>query len=244
MSAKSSKTPLAVATSNGLSNQDMWAMYVQGLIDATGLPNGNNLILLGTTVPANLAITSQAVLPAPTTGQALAQIYSFGDQMVNPTGFYTLSGQSFFSDYATYIDNLQPQGASPTPSQQAAINVDKGNLAKAINQYDSDFKNAVNAYNQQSPLFPGKWPDFQAFLNGTPWGTTLNSDQNAINGANSQLDSLYTQIFGQDYVAIENAKTVVDQVRAGLTGSSPSSTAQMVITTDAGNFVKPTYIPS
>jgi len=223
--------------------QDMWEMYVQGIISATGLP-GSNLILTGTTMPATLAISSKAVLPDPTTAQALAQIYSFGDALILPQGFYTDAGQSFFSDYATYIDNLIPQDANPTPSELAALNVAKSNLAAAQTQYSTDFTAAVAAYTEENPLFPGKWANFQAYLNTTSWGSLLNTDQNTVNGTLSQLNTLNTQIFGQDYVAIQANQTVVDQVRKDLIAATPSSPAEMLTSTDAGNFVVPTYIPS
>lgn len=154
------------------------------------------------------------------------------------------AGQSFFSDYATYIDNLEPQNANPTPSQKAAINVAQSTLATANSQMDKDFTAAATAYLQEATLLPGKWPNFQDFLNTTSWGGVLNTDQNAVNGANSQLNTLYTETYGTSYVAINNAKQVVDQVRSSLTASAPSSPAEMLIATAVGNFVVPTYSPS
>ncbi len=242
MYEQSSKTSLAVAVVDGLSTQDMWEMYVQGIIAATGLP-GSNLILTGTTVVANLATTSVAVPPDPTVPQALAQIYDLGDNLLLPQGFFTQAGQSFFGDYATYIDALEPKNANPTPSEKAAILSAQASLAAANSQFGKDLISASSAYFQEGALLPGKWANFQDFLNTTPWGGVLNNDQNEVNGLNSQLSTLYTQVYGQDYVAINNAKTVVDKVRSELTASAPSSPAEMLISTDAGNRVVPTYNP-
>ena len=242
MHQQSSRTSATVATDNSLSTQDMWEMYIQGIVSATGLP-GSNLILTGTTVAATLATTSVAVTPVPTLPQALAQIYLYGDNLLVPTGFATQAGQSYFSDYATYINNLEPQNAHPTPSQQAAINLAQASLRTASGQYDTDITAANAAFIKESALLPGKWPTFQAFLNDTPWGGMLDTDQNAVNGANGRLNTLYIETYGQDYVAINQANTVVNQVRTDLTAAAPSTPAEMLIT-PAGNQVVPTYNPS
>jgi hypothetical protein len=238
------KSTAAVAeTGAALSTQDLWAAYVQGIINASGLP-GESLILTGTAVPADLATSSKQLKPVPKTPQALAQIFALGNAMANPSGFYTLSGQNFFSDYATYIDNLAPQSSTtPTTAQQAQITAFQGDVTTAQNTYDSDLASAAAAYNQQSPLFPGKWPTFQDFLNGSSWGGTLTNDQNAADGYNTQLSTLMTQVFGQDYEAIAQAKKVVDQVRVDLTAKSTSTAAEMKIATDAGDFIVPVYVP-
>ncbi len=219
MLEQSSKASASVAVVDGLSTQDMWEMYVQGIIAATGLP-GSNLILTGTTVVADLATTSVAVPPDPTVSQALAQIHTFGDNLLLPQGFYTQAGQSFFSDYATYIDTLEPKNANPTPSEKAALLSAQANLTTANNQISKDFTSASTAYATEGDLLKGRWANFQDFLNTTSWGGVLNTDQNEVNGFNSQLSTLYTQIYGKDYVAINNAKTVVDKVRTDLTASA------------------------
>lgn len=228
---------------DALSMQDMWGMYVQGIISATGLP-GSNLILTGTTLPATLATSSIIDPPPPTTAQALAQIYSFGDGLLLPQGFYTQTGQSFFNNYATYIDNLIPQGANPTPSQRAALTVVDEEEAAAQEEYSSDLQDAVAAYELESSLFPGRWASFQAYINTTQWGGRLINAQNAVTGAVSRSSSLKTEIFGQNYLAIANNQAVVQQVRRDLIAATPTSPAEMQISTDAGNFVVPTYVPS
>jgi hypothetical protein len=77
-----------------LSTQDLWAMYVQGIISAQGIPptSANNFILLGTTTVANLYTGGVGLGTNPTTQQALAQIYELGDQMLNPQGVYSPRG--------------------------------------------------------------------------------------------------------------------------------------------------------
>ena len=71
-----------------LTTQDLWAMYIQGIISAQGIPptSANNFILLGTTTVANLYTGGVGLGTNPTLAQALAQIYTIGDQMLSPTG--------------------------------------------------------------------------------------------------------------------------------------------------------------
>ncbi|RKH60850.1 hypothetical protein D7V93_12695 [Corallococcus llansteffanensis] len=220
-------------------------MYVQGLINAQGMPPGAgaNFVLCGTTLTANLATSATSLGQAPTTSQALAQVYTLGDQMLKQVGTYSPSGDSFFSDYATYIDNLKPQGGNPSPSQMAVIKQDQDAVTKATSQQTATMASVYQAYQQQSQMFPGKWTGFEDYVNTTSAGSTLQASQGAVDAANAQLYADMTAAYGQDYAAIARAKSVVDQVRRDLTARTPNTTAEMAITTDAGAMVVPSYVP-
>jgi hypothetical protein len=228
-----------------LTNQDLWGMYAQGIVNAAGLPPSaaTSLVLLGDAVPANFYTTATSLGTAPTAQQALAQIYVLGDKLLNHTGFYSASGDSFFSDYATYIDNLAPQGGSLSPSVQAAIIQDQAAVTKANTQYGTTLTAANAAYTQQNPLFPGKWDSFQDFINTTSWSGTVGTAQAAVDAANAQLSTDMTNAYGKNYVAIANAKGVVDQVRHDLVAKTPSTPAEMLISADSGEYVVPAYLP-
>lgn len=229
-----------------LTSQDLWAMYVQGIISAQGVPPsiGSNFILMGTTTVANLYTTGVGLGTNPTTQQALEQIFDLGDALLNPTGVYTPTAHSMFSDYATYIDNLEPQGGQLSPSVQAALVQDQAAVTKATNQYHTDLKAAFADYGTQGQMFPGRWAKFQDFVNTASWGPTLGNDQSAVDGANAQLSTDMTNAYGQNYAAIANAKSLVDQVRRDLVASAPTTPAEMLTSTDSGPYVRPSYVPS
>jgi hypothetical protein len=232
-----------------MTNEQMWAIYAQGIAKAAGLPNSPpDFILTGTSLIANLA-TNSVALPkgaVPTTAQALYQVYTLANTEAALQGIYTPSMMNFFSDYATYIDNLIPVGSqsAPTPTQSAQIQLLQASIATGNTQLSNDFTKASTAWTQQSALFPGKYPTFQSFLNQTSWGITINNDSNTLSGYNSQLSNLLTTIYGADYVAIQQAKTIVDNIRQALTGSSTIGPQTMIVAADAGNLVVPTYNPS
>jgi hypothetical protein len=232
-----------------MTNEQMWAIYAQGIAKAAGLPNSpSDFILTGTSLIANLATGSVALPPGsvPTTAQALYQVYTLGNTEAALQGIYTPSMKNFFSDYATYIDNLIPAGSqsAPTPTQAAQIKMLQANIATGNTQFGNDTASAYAAWNTQSKYFPGKYPTFQSFLNQTTWGTTINNDSNTLAGYNSQLSNLLTTIYGADYVAIQQAKTIVDNIRAALTGNSTIGPQTMLVAADAGNLIVPTYNPS
>lgn len=164
---------------------------------------------------------------------------------MNLNGIYHPSQALFFNDYATYIDNLVPQNATtPTPTQQAKIKMIKDSLTTAQTTLNNDFASASSAWTQQNTYFPGKYPTFQSFLNQTIWGATINTDQNNVAGFNSQLSTLYSSIYGDDYVAIQQNKATVDGVRSAMVGSTVTSPADMAVAAESGTLIVPTYNPS
>lgn len=232
-----------------MTSEQMWAIYAQGIAQAAGLSGApEGFILNGTSDIANFA-TASAALPktaVPTTQQALYQIYNLANTEVSLQGIYSPVNQQFFNDYATYIDNLVPTGSqnAPTPTQTAQLTLLRNTLSTQTTQYQTDITAAAAAWNTQGTLFPGQYPTFQSFLNQTTWGSTLQTDTAAISGTNSQINSLMTTIYGQDYVAIALAKQTVDGVRTAMTGAAVTSPADMMVAADSGNLIVPTYNPS
>lgn len=229
-----------------LEDKDMFSIYAAGLAKAFGQPgNVPNLILMGNTMPANLAYASVALSAPPSQQAALAQIYTLGDTELAPQGFFDQTPYSFFNDYATYIDNLTPADSqkAATPTQQSQINLIKAALKTATTQFNTDQSAAVTAFTQAGTLYPGKYSSFESYLAQSSWGGTLNTDSNQVNGYNSQLNTLYTAIYGQDYVAIQLAKTTVDSVRQMKLGSSATQPTVMAVNFSSGLQVVPDYNP-
>jgi hypothetical protein len=229
-----------------MTNQQMWAIYAQGIAQAAGFSNSpDGFILNGNTTIANFATSSAALPVVPSLTDALFQIYGLGNTEAAQQGIYTPSQFLFFNDYASYIDNLIPKGSqkAPTPTQAAQLTLLQGQLTKANTTLSNDLTSAQAAWTQQSTLFPGKYPSFQSFLNQTAWGSTINTDNSALSGINTQLNSLMTTIYGQDYVAIALAKQTVDSVRSAMQGSVVGSPSEMAVTAASGTLVVPTYNP-
>jgi hypothetical protein len=230
-----------------LSNEQLWEVYAQGIAQAMGLPNtGNNFILTGNSLIANLAAFSQALPPAakPTVPQALAQVYSLANTEIASQGIYSPSMSRFFNDYATYVDGLIPPGQGPNPTQKAQIQLLQRDIAAANDVYNADLEKALKAWDTQGKAFPGKYPTFQSFVNQSSWGQTLNTDNSNISGLNSQLNSLLTEIYGERYLAISTNKQVVDNIRTAQQGTTVTGPSLMEINTDAGNQIVPKYDPS
>ena len=231
-----------------MTNEQMWAIYAQGIAQAAGLPTSTDgFILTGNTLVANLASTSKLLPSAPTTRDALSQVYNLGNTELPLQGIYNPTSSQFFNDYATYIDNLIPVGSQkgPNPTQSAQLKGFQIDLTNAANQLNADYNTANAAWTAQGKMFPGKYPTFQSFLNQTPWGSTISTDNAALSGVNSQISTLMTTIYGKDYVAISLAKQTVDGVRRDMQGATSTGPSDMVVTGGSGSsMVVPTYNPS
>jgi len=230
-----------------MTNEQLWAIYAQGISQAAGLTaNPSNFILTGTPMIANLAATSVALNERPTVNEALYQIYSIANTEVALQGIYTPSMMNFFSDYATYIDNLIPVGnqITPTPTQSAQIKMLQSRIVEGNKQLNRVYVAATKAWKLQSEIFPGKYPTFQTFVNQTTWVTTINTDNNILSGYNSQLSTLLATIYGKEYVAIQQAKITVDDIRRAILGVSNVGPQTMVVKAEAGDVIVPTYNPS
>jgi hypothetical protein len=221
----------------------LWSLYAQGIAQAAGLPGApGNLILNGSSQIAPFAVGSVGLgSSAPTEGEANLGLYQIADTELLPQFVYDSANASFFSDWANYIDNLTPQGATPpSPSVQAQLQLIQAALKKAQTQYTADFTAAVAAYTQASTLLPGQYKNFSDYLSQTAWGTTLNQDNDAVVGQNSKLTTIYTSVFGKDYVAINLAKKTVDSIRTDMLGSAVND-AEMAGSSNGTSLVLPAY---
>lgn len=227
-----------------LTDQNLWYLYAAGLAQACGLPKlPDDFVVAGTSLPAPFAVGSTGLGAAsPTQEQALGALYQLADGEAHLEGVYAPTGGSFFSVYANYIDNLVPSGGTGmTPVQQSAVALAQKAVSAAAATLDADQDAAATAYGKAVNLFPGKYTDFQDYLNGTAWGGTLAADQAALDGANSKLRVQLSAIYGTSYLAIQNNQAVVDQVRREKTGKTSGTPADMVVSYDSGNQVVPTY---
>ena len=227
-----------------LNDQNLWCLYAKGVAQAAGLPSlPDNFVLAGTALPASFAVGSTGLgTAAPTEEQAHAALYMLADGEAHCGGVYDPSGGSFFSVYANYIDNLVPNGGTGlTPVQAAAVALAQKNITAAQATHDADQAKAFTAYSQAQTMFPGKYADFQAFLNQTSWGNTLSSDSAALKAANSKLRAQLSGIYGQSYVAIQTAQSVVDQVRGDLVATNVNTPAEMKVSFDSGDQIVPAY---
>lgn len=227
-----------------LTDQNLWYLYASGLAQACGLPSlPDDFVLAGTSLPAPFAVGSTGLGAAsPTQQEALGALYQLGDGEAHLEGVYAPTGGSFFSVYANYIDNLVPNGGTGmTPAQQAALALARKAVDAANAQYNTDLDAAAAAYDKANTLFPGKYADFQDYLNGTAWGGTLSTDLAALTGANSKVRAQLSGIYGAGYVAIQTNQAVVDQVRQEKTAKTSGTRADMLVTFDSGDQVVPTY---
>lgn len=229
-----------------LDTQDLWSIYAKGIATAAGFPDSpGNFILTGSSMIANLATGSSGLTSQPTTEEALFQVYNLANTEAHLSGIYDASQSRFFNDYATYIDNLIPKGAhTPTPTQSAKIRMLQGQSKAANKKYSDDQTSASKAWDADAKLYPNKYPTFQSFLNQTSWGGTLNTDNNNVVGINSQLSNIMTDVYGQDYVAIQANKSVVDSVRSSVMGASVNGPSMMKVSAASGELIVPTYNPS
>lgn len=228
-----------------ISNEQLWAMYAAGIAGAAGfaaVPQG--FILCGTSLIADLAVASKA-LPAasvPNMQEALFQVYNLANTAVALQGIYSPTQHYFFSDYASYIDNLVPAGSqkAPTETQAGQLRLFQSQLTDANNQYNTDQNAAYVAWSQTG----SPYPTFQSFLNATNWGAMLNADNAKSTKISSQIQNLLTTIYGVDYLAIQTDKSVVDNVRNAMQGSVGTGPYDMLVQATSGNLVVPSYSPS
>ena len=227
-----------------LTTKDLWAQYVNGMQSAQGMPGADNLVITGSAMPANLNTEFKIPKGKKTKkAEAAFQVFSLADPLASNQGLYKPSDQNFFSDYATYIDNLNPKGAKdPTDEQKKKMASDKTALEDATKAYSSDLTSAVSDFEKQSKIFPDKWSSFSEWLVSSPSSSVLQNDQTKIAGASTTLTTLMNSIYGKDYVAIDANRKIVDQVRADLTAKSPQSAAEMEVMDGLKNkYVKPAY---
>lgn len=232
-----------------LSNEDLWSLYATGVAQAAGfatVPAG--FVLCGTSLIADLAVASKAlpVTSVPTMQEALFQVYNLANTELTMQGIYSPTQNSFFSDYATYIDGLVPAGSqkAPTETQAAQMRLFQSELTDANNQYNTDLNAASAAWNQTGNASQAQYPTFESFLNGTNWGAMLTKDTLNATKINTQIQTLLNTIYGTDYRAIQANKAIVDNVRNAMQGSASTGPYDMLVQATSGNLIVPAYSPS
>ena len=224
-------------------------MYAAGIATAAGfaaVPPG--FVLCGTSLIADLAVASKA-LPAaaiPNMQEALFQVYNLANTAVTLQGIYSPTQHYFFSDYASYIDNLVPSGSqkAPTETQAGQLRILQSQLTDANDQYNTDLNAAYAAWNQTGSPGQGEFSTFESFLNGTNWGTMLDADNSRSAKISSQIQPLLTTIYGMDYLAIQTDKSVVDNVRSAMQGGVSTGPYDMLVQATSGNLIVPAYSSS
>jgi hypothetical protein len=187
-------------------------MYLQGLSQISGLPDFKNLILTGTTLPAIFNVATQSVLPTAPAGVALAQLYQYGNTIPAWSPFYSPAGAGdVFGQYESFVTGLQLQG-NPDPSIDAAINSDRATVNAARAVYNADYTNALADYNAKNQAQPGLYRSFTDFIDRSTWGSQLSQDVAAITGAQSQLNQDMTRKYGSQYLPVQNAINMVNNV--------------------------------
>ena len=232
-----------------ISAEQMWGIYAAGIAQAAGfsaVPPG--FILCGTSLIANLAVSSRSLPPAavPNMPEALFQVYNLADTALALQGIYSPTQHRFFNDYASYIDNLVPAGSqkAPTPTQAGQLRMLQAGLTDANTQYNTDLNSANAAWGQVSAANPGQYDSFQSFLNGTTWGGVMDADNKKAAAINTHIQTLLNTIYGADYLTIQANKVVVDGVRSSMQGSTATGPYDMLVQATSGSLVVPAYSPS
>ena len=201
------------------------AIYANDFANAAKLKaNWNNQVQNGLSPAANSAKGPTSLPSAPTEGDVLYQLSTIGVAMTSDKFAQGTANESVFSNYATYVDNWFPKSAATMPPMHTArIKSIQVKLATAQNTHETNLKKAVAGWKSANETFLGKFLNFSEFLSGTSWGDKINADNNAVSDQTTALNSLMTTVYGPEYIAIQNAKAIVDGVRSSLNGSSTSS---------------------
>ena len=228
-----------------LTSGDLWGNYITAIANGAGLPNADDVVLMGTAVPANFNTTYKPKHGTkPTKEEAGYQLFNLGDTMAGETAVYTATNQSFFHDYATYLDNLTPPGShSPSPTELKTIATEQQALNKATNKWQAAVTKAFAAYTNDVMMF-GKhqWADFAAWLAANPGGAPVHAAQAAVAGASTTLSTTMTKVYGSDYQAIASARQACDNVRKAMLGGAASGPAEMEVEDGLGaKRVVPSY---
>lgn len=223
-----------------LTSQQMWASYIQALSQISGVPDFNDLILTGVTMPATLNIATQAVLPVTPLGQALAQIYQLGNTLPKWAPFYAPTESTVFGQYEMFVAGIKLQG-SIDPAVQAAIQADRNQVAAAYAQYNKDYSAAYADYTDKNTKQPGLYASFTDFISKSPWNATLQQDVLAQTGAQSRLNTDMVRAYGSAYAPVQNAQTLIQTTHSQMLLGPGSLT--MNIAPDSGNEVVPKFDP-
>ena len=228
-----------------LTNEDLWGHYATAIANAAGLPNANDVVLMGTAVPANFNThykPKNGTKPSP--AQAGYQLFNLADTMADETAVYGATNQSFFHDYATYLDNLTPPGShTPTSTELATIAKQRQVLNKATTKWQASVQTAFAAYQKDVEMFgKNQWPDFSAWLVASPGGQPVHAAESIVSGASTTLSTTMTKVYGKSYQAIASARQACDAVRKAMLGGAASGPTEMEVEDGLGaKRIVPSY---
>jgi hypothetical protein len=248
MASNPAQVTTAAAT-DLLTVSDMWAMYIEGLTRASGLPSARQLMLSGTSLPAQLATESKSSPPV-SVGQALWQIYSLTNVMpewasvtsggtTENTGlFYTRSEATYFNQYSSFIRSIKLRG-NPDPAYAAAARIAQVEYDEAGTAWSKTYSDAYKAY-QATPS--GMYPTWNDFLKRTPWGAKLQQADASMTAAQMKLDQAMRNAYGPQYDQLALALGLVRDVQSQLVANSGQLIMQ--VKNETGEFPVPQFSPS
>lgn len=237
------------AAADLLTVSDMWSMYIDGLTRGSGLASARQLMLSGTSLPAQLNTESKSSPPV-SVGEALWQIYSLtnvmpewasvtsGGQTENVGLFYTRSEAAYFNQYSSFIRSIKLRG-NPDPVYAAAARIAQAEYDEAGAAWSKTYADAFAAY-QGMP--PGMYPTWDDFLKKTPWGAKLQQADASMTAAQMKLDQAMRNAYGPQYDQLGEALGLVRDVQSQL--AAGSGQLVMKVKNDTGEFPVPQFSPS
>ncbi len=232
-----------------LTVSDMWAMYIQGLIQGSGLADARQLMLAGTSMPAQLN-TETLSSPPVTREQALWQIYSLANVMpqwgtasvdgkTETVGlFYGRSESTYFSQYSSFIRSIKLRG-NADPAYAAAVRIAQAEYDKAGTDWQKTYDDAFKAYQTAPAGMYATWPEF---LKRTPWGRKLQQADATMDAAQIKLDQAMRAAYGPQYDQLALALGLTRDVQSQLAAGSGQLVMQ--VENDSGKFPVAQFSPS
>lgn len=249
MATKAASRPALALADDLLTVSDMWSMYIQGLIQGSGLASGRQLMLAGTSMPAHLN-TETLSSPPVSREEALWQIYSLANVMPEwGTGtvdgktenvglFYGRSESTYFSQYSSFIRSVKLRG-NADPAYAAAVRIAQAEYDQAGDDWQATYNSTFAAY-QEAPA--GMYSSWDDFLKRTPWGARLQQADAKMAAAQMKLDQAMRAAYGAQYDQLALALGFIRDVQSQLA----LGTGQLVmqVKNDSGRFPVAQYSPS
>jgi|HubBroStandDraft_3_1064219.scaffolds.fasta_scaffold07399_4 hypothetical protein len=249
MAPKASTSTAFASAADLLTVSDMWAMYIQGLSQASGLANPSQLMLAGTSMPAQLN-TETLSSPPVSKEEALWQIYSLANVMPawgtaeeagktsNVGLFYARSESTYFSQYSSFIRSIKLRG-NPDPAYAAAVRIAQAEYDQASEEWQKTYNGAFAAF-QAAPT--GMYPTWDDFLKKTPWGKRLQQADAKMDAAQMKLDQAMRAAYGPQFDQLALAIGLVRDVQKQL--ADGKGQLVMEVENDAGKFPVAQFSPS
>ncbi len=249
MATKAASNTAVALAADLLTVSDMWAMYIQGLLQGSGLADARQLMLTGTSMPAQLN-TETLSSPPVTREQALWQIYSLANVMpewgTKTSGgasetvglFYGRSEATYFSQYSSFIRSIKLRG-NADPAFAAAVRIAQAEYDKAADAWQITYNDAFMAFQAAPPGMYATWDDF---LKRTPYGRRLQQADATMDAAQIKLDQAMRAAYGPQYDQLALALGLTRDVQSQL--AIGSGQLVMQVENDSGKFPVAQFSPS